>query len=233
MHSKNLGFGIHLELPMWRLVFRVFSLAYGYPRIHVRIETDLGIEAARRRLRDEVRTPETLGEKMPPFLTGKGAGGPSRWHWQRPLEEEPEDNLMGVVEAREIRCWCRARDEEMYTRGPAELTTTLYPIFRGRLEETEEGTVLRGRFSPHRLALVFFVCLLVWMLGGALGMAIGLYHSGEVGTSGMLGLGVVLPLVALVVVRLIGRSSAGLATRESEQLHELLEELLDGDPERE
>lgn len=209
----------------------LFTLAdrlMGYPVATLRVETNLDSSEVIERLEKAVQSPESVSEKLPAVVTNVPMTGAK---FTRPVEEEPEQNLMGDVDGQRFRLWLRARDEETFTTdtgfGTYTRFTSFHPILEGRVVEKDEGAVIHGHFAPHRFVSGLVLC---WLFGSAIAGQILAQMLGFTGEAPHAWFGVYigasLPVMGLVVTYTLGTLAGGLLTAEMEQIDDQIETLV-------
>lgn len=151
--------------------FRPIQRLLGFSTDTVEISTSVPIDEAVLRLRAATAVAPDLHTRPPPIYLGGRIV--QLWTWAGELREAltesddeldyealiaspdlPEtfrqgefDALEGAVDGLDVRAHLRTRDDNR--------ATSYFPIFRGRLESTDEGAVLRGRFELAKSVRLF------------------------------------------------------------------------------
>jgi hypothetical protein len=206
---------------MSSFIFDILAHIIGYGQTSLTVHTALPADRVIDALRDRTQTPDSLADKLPPMRL-KTPLGPKTIN-ARPSVEDPDEPFVGTVSRDRIVLRLRIRPPNDDSQNFFSTTWNSFtPHFRGRVEPTDDGAIIRGSVTPHRLVLGC-VALFCGISAAGLGYVTWLQLTSP---DASLSIGfLILPLVLLAFVFIIARVGIHIGRRDIPRLKDHLSQL--------
>jgi hypothetical protein len=221
--------GIHIQTPprtdltdMSSIFFEICEHIIGYGGRDLSIETDLPADDVVQILRRHTETPTNPTDHLPPMLLKTPLG--LKTINRRPAVRDPDKPFAGTVSRDRIVLRLRTKppqsDSDGFITGNWNSFT---PHLRGSIEPSDDGAIIRGTLTTHRL-VVSGIALFGGISAGFLGYVAWLQMTTP---DTNLSIGFLLfPLALLAFAFIIGRVGIYYGRRDIPRLEEHLSELV-------